>query len=195
MNYGSTAVVGNLWRLHPDSIQDARQTLRTQHANRKQHGQLAMKSARAIKFQKDSAYRAAGFRETARRDFLRFAVGRLTAPTLTALSNAEWTPGRSLAASSLLPATTAARNCFSSRRSLDLTLLFWRFLRLLLRIRRSADFVFGINSMNIFSKEPLSLLKRDGKSTSKKDFIPLYFWTSGCLFVASFLPWPAGSKS
>jgi hypothetical protein len=50
---------------------------------------------------------------------------------------------------------------------LDLTLLFWRFLRWLLRTRRAADFVFGIDCF-IFAKEPQSLVKRAGMSTAKK---------------------------
>src|ERR1035438_6565358 len=105
--------------------------------------------------------------ERARRGFLRLAVGRVMAPTFTALSNAEWTPASSLAASSFLPVATVARNCFSVRRRRDLTALFWRFLRWLLRIRRSADFVLGIDSFKYFAKEPEKLAKRAGKSTLK----------------------------
>src|SRR5215471_1619278 len=97
-----------------------------------------------------AVYFAVALSERARRDFLRLAVGREMVPTLTALSYAEWTPGRSLAASSFCPAVTVARNSFSKRRSLDLTLVLWRFLRWLLRIRRSADLVFGIISLFVF---------------------------------------------
>src|ERR1035441_6453345 len=105
--------------------------------------------------------------ERARRDFLRLAVGRVMAPTFTALSNAEWTPASSLAASSFLPAATVARNCFSVRRKRDFTALFWRCLRWLLRIRRSADFVLGIDSFKYFAKEPVKLTNRAGKSMAK----------------------------
>jgi hypothetical protein len=49
------------------------------------------------------------FNAAARRDFFRLTVARGSTPDLTALSNAEWTPGRNLTASSFLPAVSSVR--------------------------------------------------------------------------------------
>lgn len=84
------------------------------------------------------------FIASARRDFFRFAVARARTPDLTALSKAEWTPDKALEASSFLPPVTSVRNSFSNRRNFDFTARLCKCLRSLLRIRRSADFVFGI---------------------------------------------------
>jgi hypothetical protein len=65
-------------------------------------------------------------------------------PDLTALSKAEWTPGNALAASSFFPPVMSERKFFSRPRNFEVMLRLCKFLRALLRIRRSADFVFGI---------------------------------------------------
>ena len=52
---------------------------------------------------------AVQFNTAARRDFFRLTVARGSTPDLTALSNAEWTPGRNLTASAFLPSASRAR--------------------------------------------------------------------------------------
>src|SRR5262249_33842823 len=93
-------------------------------------------------------------------DFLRLAVARRTTPVLAALSNAETTTLKDLAASSFFPEDTAARKFFSSVCRRDLTLEIAAWLRLLLRIRRSADLVFGIKSIQLFNSERDRIVKR-----------------------------------
>ena len=88
----------------------------------------------------------------ARRDFLRLALVLGTTPPLAALSYTELTSRRAFAATSLLPATTAARNFFSEVFTRVLTVMFLACLRALLRIRRSADFLLGIVTFQLISK-------------------------------------------
>ena len=92
---------------------------------------------------KPPAYRA-WLNRSASRDFFRFAVPRCKTPVFAALSKAELTLGRAFAASSFLPAASNSTYLRSKLCRRDLILRLWAFLRALLRIRRSADFVFGI---------------------------------------------------
>src|SRR5262245_571852 len=81
---------------------------------------------------------------SASRDFFRFAVPRCKTPVFAALSKAELTFGKALAASSFLPAASNSTYLRSKLCRRDLILRLWAFLLALLRMRRSADFVFGI---------------------------------------------------
>lgn len=78
------------------------------------------------------------------RDFFRSTVPLWRTPPLVALSRAEMMDFRAVDASSFLPALTVARYFFSRVFKRDFTLVLRLCLRSLLRARRSADFVFGI---------------------------------------------------
>src|SRR5688500_18749687 len=67
------------------------------------------------------------------------------------------TARNAVAASSRLPAFTVSRKFFSSVFKRDLTDLFWVCLRSLLRMRFSADFVFGILNYKIPVIEPVTV--------------------------------------
>ena len=82
---------------------------------------------------------------TLKRDFFRSAVALWTTPALAALSKAEVIARNASVASLFLPAVTRARNFFSSECNRDLRRRLCACLRALLRMRRSADLVFGIN--------------------------------------------------
>jgi hypothetical protein len=83
-------------------------------------------------------------RRALRRDFFRSAVALWSAPVFAARSKAELTAGSMVRASCFLPARIRERYFLSIERRYDLTMRLWLRLRALLRMRRSADFVFGI---------------------------------------------------
>ena len=80
------------------------------------------------------------------RDFFRFALARVITLDLTALSSAEITLDSEVAASAFFPAAKDSRSPFSDLRRREMMERLCRCLRALLRMRRSADFVFGIVS-------------------------------------------------
>jgi hypothetical protein len=79
-----------------------------------------------------------------KRDFFRLAVAKWITPVLAALSYPDIAARKAVAASSRLPAFTVSKKFFSSVFKRDFTDLFCVCFRALLRIRFSADFVFGI---------------------------------------------------
>src|SRR5438445_10425098 len=83
---------------------------------------------------------------TASRDFLRLALFACSTPLLAALSKAAVTARNAVDASSFFPAVTSERYVFSSVLRREWALWLRRCLRALLRMRRSADSVFGIIS-------------------------------------------------
>jgi len=68
---------------------------------------------------------------------------------LAALSKAETNVFKAVLASAFFPAVAKVAKLFSRVCKRDLVLVFWVRLRALLRMRRSADFVFGINQFKI----------------------------------------------
>jgi hypothetical protein len=84
------------------------------------------------------------------RDFFRLALHRWTAPAFAALSKAEFNVPSSVFASSFLPASTKSRYLRSNVFKADFALRLREFFRALLRMRRSADFVFGISTLFCF---------------------------------------------
>ena len=93
----------------------------------------------------------------ASRDFLRSAVARWTTPDFAALSNADVRFWSAFEASCFFPAPISCRYARSRVCRRDLMLRLCNFLRALLRIRRSADFVFGINQFLVNCSEPDTL--------------------------------------
>ena len=92
----------------------------------------------------------AALRRRLRRDFLRLAMGRLMTPVFAALSKAEVSRRKAEAASSFFPAASSSAKFLSKLCRRVLTLRFCSCLRALLRMRRPADFVFGILIHSVF---------------------------------------------
>jgi hypothetical protein len=88
----------------------------------------------------------AAFNRKAKRDFLRLAVALWITPDFAALSNAELSPWSALVASSFLPEETSDKYPLSRVCNRDFVLRLRNSFLALFRMRRSADFVFGIDS-------------------------------------------------
>jgi hypothetical protein len=110
---------------------------------RRSHPHIGGSSQEGFKQRRSAAY-LRPFRRILRRDFLRSAVALCSTPALAALSKAEVTARSAVAASAFLLALMSVRYFLSSECRRDLMLRLWAFLRALFRMRRSADFVFGI---------------------------------------------------
>src|SRR5262245_48047218 len=103
-----------------------------------------------------------------KRDFLRSAVALWTTPVLAALSNAELMARNASTASVFLPALSRVRYFRSREWRRDLMPRLWAFLRALLRMRRSADLVFGIKAFAVFESERETVAERSPLSTANR---------------------------